>query len=453
MTKDDIHSILAAGESDSIEFKESWSNSAVESIAAFANANGGDLFIGIRDDGTVRGVTLGKETLRDWSNRISQATGIHPHIESITYKGKYIVHISVLKTQGNLVSIRGRYWIRVGSCTRQMTEDDITHAILGKIGITWDEVVEPRAKFDDFDLDQFHRFRVLCNQKGRRIIPPEEDDVTVLEKLGLMKDGHLLRAAILLFGITPQRFYPSSLVKVGRFRSDTHIVDDREMEGSIFDQVDQVMAYFRERLETRYEFLDQPVREVIWEYPLEALREAITNAVCHRDYLIDAHTQVRWYDDRLIFLNPGTLLPPLRIEELKREHLSHLRNRKVAEMLFYAGWIERWGSGTLKIYREFSRAGMPEPLFEEREGSFSLKMFKFIHTYVNFKLPAISKRQSAALEYMKSHDRITTSDYQNLTNVSRATAKRDLTDLVNRDLFEMYKQGRTTHYKLAQKAQ
>ncbi|MFQ5796906.1 MAG: ATP-binding protein, partial [Candidatus Bipolaricaulia bacterium] len=216
----------------------------------------------------------------------------------------------------------------------------LTRVVLDKVGMSWDEIVEPRATLNDLDPKQLQRFRTLCNEKGRRPIPPDEDDAAVLEKLGLLEDGQLLRAAVLLFGKQPQRFYPSALVKIGRFRSETLIVDDREVYGTLFDQVDGMMGYFREHLETRFEFRGEPAREVIWEYPLEALREAITNAVCRRDYLDTGHTQVRWYDERVVFLNPGGLPAPLRLEDLKHEHRSVPRNHKIAEMFFYVGLIE-----------------------------------------------------------------------------------------------------------------
>lgn len=130
---------------------------------------------------------------------------------------------------------------------------------------------------------QLQRFRRLCSLNVRRVILPEEDDRVMLKKLGLLDQRQLTRAAVLLFAKEPQRFCPSAFVKVGRFLSPTVIVDDREVYGTLFDQVEGVLAYFREHLETRFGFTGQLGRKVVWEYPLEAWREAIVNAVCHRD--------------------------------------------------------------------------------------------------------------------------------------------------------------------------
>lgn len=252
---------------------------------------------------------------------------------------------------------------------------------------------------------------------------------------------------MLLFGREPQRFYPSALVKVGRFRSPTLIVDDREMNGTLLEQVEGTLGYFREHLQTRFEFAGEPAREVIWEYPLEALREAITNAVCHRDYLDTGHTQVRWYDDRLVLINPGELTPPLSLELLKQEHPSKPRNRKIAEMFFYAGWIEQWGSGIQKMLDECRKAGLPEPEFEERAG-FWVTFRKDILTDQYLRSLGLSERQIKGVVRVKEKGSITNREYRELTGLSDEGARRDLNDLVSRGVLRAEGKGRSLRYGL-----
>jgi ATP-dependent DNA helicase RecG len=288
------------------------------------------------------------------------------------------------------------------------------------------------------------------------MIPPDEDDGIVLEKLNLLREGRLLRAAVLLFGRDPQRFYLQAKVKIGRFRSETLIVDDREISGNLFHQVDETMRYFREHLQTRFERRGEPTREVIWEYPLAALREAITNAVCHRDYLDNGHTQVRWYDDNVIFLNPGGLPAPLRLEELKHGHRSVPRNSKIAEMFFYAGLpalrrprIEQWGSGTLTIIRECKAAGLPEPEFEEKQGGLWLtfRTNKLSEAYL--RRLGLNERQIKAVQWVKEKGSLGNKEYQHLVGISKRTATRDLEALVKIGLFlRLGDTGRGTHYGL-----
>ena len=441
--------LLEKGESETVEFKESLDREALETIAAFANTRGGALLIGVRDDGTVRGIALGKESLREWANHIAQATHLHPRIGSLSYEGKTVVVIELPESPLKPVPCRGRYLKRVAKSNRQMTDDDLTRAVLEKVGMTWDQVVEPRATLNDLDPAQMGRFRKLCNLKGRRPIPEDEEDTTALKKLGLLRDGQLTRAAVLLFGKEPQRFYPSAFVKIGRFRSPTLIVDDREIYGTLFEQVDGAMGYFREHLQTRFEFRGEPARDVIWEYPLDALREAITNAACHRDYLDTPHIQVRWYDDRVTFFNPGGIPPPLTLEELKREHPSNPRNRLLAEMLFYIGWIERWGRGIQKMLDECAAAGLPEPDFEERTGGLWVTFRKDILTEEYLQSLGLNERQIGVVLYVKEKGRVTNAEYQRLCQVSMRTASRDLADLVQKGIIEqMGRTGKGTFYIL-----
>lgn len=443
-----LRHLLAEGESERVEFKEKMGREALESVAALANTRGGTLLIGVADDGMAKGITLGKETLRDWANRIAQISHVHPQISLATYQGKTVVILEVPESPLKPVSCRGRYFKRVGSSNRQMTDDDLTRAVLGSVGMTWDEMVEPRATTDDLDQEQIQRFRKLCNLKGRRPIPPDEEDLAVLEKLELLQEGGVSRAAVLLFGKNPQHLYPQARVRVGRFRTETLIVDDREIVGPLFDQVEAVMGYFRERLETRFEFREAATRGVVWEYPLGALREAIINAVCHREYLDSGHVQVRWHDDRIVFLNPGGLPESLRIEDLKREHRSVLRNRKIAEVLFYTGFIEQWGSGTLRMMQECVASGLPEPKFEEHQRALWVTFRKNSLNEAQLRAEGLNQRQVRATLFVKEHECITNRDYRQLNQVSNKTAYLELNELVEKGWLRRKGAGKAVSYVL-----
>ena len=377
MDAKELKKLIPRGESSHVEFKESFSEEALEIITAFANAGGGILLIGVTDDGSIKGFQPGKETLRVWVNKIAQATGLNPAISKVQVETKTVVALTIPESLVKPISCSGRYFKRVDSSNRRMMEDDITRLVLDKVGITWDEVAETRAKPGDLDTEKLSVFRALCNQKRRRIIPARDSDKAVLEKLGLLKNGKPLRATMLLFAKEPQRWYPSASLKIGRFRPGGIIVDDKEVGGTVFEQIDGAMDYFREHLQTRFEFKGTPSRDVIWEYPLEALREAVTNAVCHRDYLDVSQTQIRWHDDNILMVNPGNLIPPLTPQSLLGAHVSKQRNRKIAEMLYYAGLIEKWGGGTLEIIHSCDKAGLPAPKFKEDQGALWLT---FPHT-------------------------------------------------------------------------
>lgn len=440
---------LQAGESETCEFRSSFGDEALRTLCAFANTRGGTLWVGVRDDGVVAGVVLGKETLRDWANQIRQTLGVNATLDALEVDGKTVVRIAVAESNAKPVRFKGRSWKRAGSTDQHASDEDETRWVLERVGQTWDALPEPRARWEDLSPEQMARFRRLCNQQGRRLIPDSEDDATVLHKLELITpDGQITRAAVLLFGQEPQRFYHTALVRIGRFQDERliHVLDDYPVYGTLWDQVEGAMAYLRQHMQMRYGPTPEPARQVVWEYPLEALREAIINAVCHRDYLIHSQTQIRWFPDSLVIVNPGELMPPLTLESLKQTHPSRLRNPLIAEMFYYAGWIEQWGSGIHKILTECAQAGLPEPQFR-CDGWLWLTFRKDIFTEEYLQSLGLNERQIRAVAWAKEKGGITNAEYQSLASVSARTASRELAVLVQRGVLEQVgKTGRGTRY-------
>lgn len=448
MNEKKVLEILAKGESETVEFKRSFDKETLETVSAFANTKGGLIVIGVSRQGRIQGVVIGRETLRDWANQVVQGTGVQPSLKSIKYEGKTLVVISVAESHIRPVLYRGRPYKRVGSTNREMSVEEITRLVLQGRGVTWDEFPEIRASIDDLVPEKIKRFIELANRIGRRPIPEEEEPLKVLVKLGLIQEGKTTRAAILLFGDRPQRFYPQAILKMGRFKSETLIVDDKEIEGTLFEQVEGSMLYFRDRLQTRFEFTGEPQRKVIWEFPLDALREAVINAVCHRDYLSSSLSQVRVYDDKVVVWNPGKLPEPLDPEKLKSVHESIPRNRRIAEMFFYAGYIERWGGGTLKILEECRRSALPEPDFIDDGYSFRIIFRKDILTTEYLRNLGLNERQIKAVMYVKEEGEITNKEYQGLNAVSNKTAYLELSDIVEKGVLILEGKGRQVKYLL-----
>ena len=168
-----------------------------------------------------------------------------------------------------------------------------------------------------------------------------------------------------------------------------------------------------------------------WEYPLHAIREAVINVLCHRDYTNGAHSQIRLYDDRLELWNPGALPAQLTPDALFQEHDSIPRNRKIAEVFFYMGLIERWGSGTLRMAKELEEAGFPKPEFISEPGRFKLIFHKQLLTDEELTKMGLSERQLKAISYLKEQGNITNTEYQDVTGVSKRTATRELSKLTS----------------------
>jgi ATP-dependent DNA helicase RecG len=438
---------LAAGESEFLEFKSSFNDEALETIGAFANAQGGTLLIGAKDSGEICGIDIGKKTLEDIANRIQEATDprLQPSISTSIAKKKTVVVILVSVVTGSPVSVRGRYFRRVSKSNQRMSHEEIMQRLIAQSGSSWDAYIENNASLGDLNTDLIKEFLDVVREKRRLPIPVRASDEEILKKLELILDNKPTRAALLLFGHSPQSFFPSAFLKMGRFRSSTHIVDDREAYGALGQQLDGAMAWFRERLETEFIITGQPAREVRWEYPLEAIREAVINSLCHRDYTSSAHNQIRLYDDHLEIWNAGSLPAGLTASALFQEHDSIPRNRKIANAFFFAGLIEQWGSGTLRMVEELEAANLPSPRFISELGRFRLVFYRQDFN----KKSEFSKRQLLAIEYVKNHGSISNAEFQSLAKISKSTATRDLNLLKESGiLISEGVTGRGTVYKL-----
>jgi ATP-dependent DNA helicase RecG len=446
-----LATILSQGESEGVEFKSAFNDEALETVGAFANAAGGLLLIVVEPAGKAVGVSVGKKTLEDWANRIQVATDprLQPSIMKIEHGAKTVIAIRVEPATAGPVSVRGRFFRRVGRTNQRMSHEEIVQRLLGASGASWDASVEPKATWADLDGKQVREYVAVIRQTGRRPIPARTPEREVLRKLDLLAGTEPTRAAILLFGKMPTRFYPSAFIKLGRFRSPTLIVDDRKVSGSLLNQVEETMAWLRERLQTRFEVTGRPQRDVIWEYPLEAVREAIVNAVCHRDYLSAAHIQVRLHDDRLEIWNPGSLPVPLTPADLLRDHDSIPRNPRIAAAFYFAGLVEQWGTGTIRMAAALREAGHSEPEFEVKTaGRFRVILRQGPAAQARLQEMGLNSRQVQLMDYVREHGRITNRAYRELSGISDEAARREIVVLLDRGLLEPVGKGRSTAYVL-----
>jgi ATP-dependent DNA helicase RecG len=443
--------MIDAGESEVVEFKESFGDAALETIGAFSNTRGGTLLIGVKDSGEIFGIQIGKKTLEDIANRIVEATDprIQPSLSIIQHGKKSLMVILVMEGTRSPVSVRGRYFRRSGRTNQRMSHEEIMQRMITSMGVSWDAFIEPGTTLEDLDSERIDRFVLAVNKVGRRPVPKQASDYEFLRKMELIRDGTPTRAALLLFGKNPESYFPSAFLKMGRFRSSSLIVDDREAHGTLFDQLDEATNWFRERLETAFIISGKPERDVRWEYPLSAIREAVTNVLCHRDYTSHAHSQIRLYDDRLEIWNAGGLPSSLTPDLLLREHDSIPRNRKVAEAFFFTGLIERWGSGTLRMATELGAAGMPLPVFTSESGRFRLTFHRELLAGERLRNMGLSERQLLAVSYVKEHGAISNAEYQSIARISKSTATRELKELKLKDILVSEGiVGRGTTYKL-----
>lgn len=360
-------------EGQNIEFKEQWRDEWLKTVCGFANTEGGILYIGVDDKGRVIALKDTKKLLQDIPNKIRDILGIVADVKIIKKAGKLVIKITVKKYTAP-ISYRGAFYIRSGSTTSELKGIELSRFLLSRAGTSWDNIVEPKATFKDISVKSIRHFQQLA-KKRFPFIAHERNIKLVLQKLNLTEKGRLKRAAILLFGKDPKKYFTSAFIQVGRFVSESEVVSTDVIEGNLFEQVEKTIELLRLKyLENRF-YYEGIYRKEDLIYPEEALREAVINAVIHRDY-IGPHTQLRVYDDKLWLWNSGKLPEGISFKELKKPHSSCLRNESLADVFFKAGFIEAWGRGTLKIVDKCKERNLPEPEFSEMTGGFLVSFFK-----------------------------------------------------------------------------
>jgi len=428
-------------EQHNIEYKISWHDDYLKTICAFANSQGGVLYIGKDDKGKSTDISEHKKLMDDLPNKIKNHLGITAEVNLLTEAQKHFIEI-VVPSYSVAISLRGRYYIRSGSTTTELTGNSLNDFILKKSGKTWDDIIEDRASLKDIDENTISNFLNAAEKSGRLPDSKGLTKIQLLQKLRLADDAKLKRAAIILFGKDPGRFYPNISVKIGRFgKDDTDLKFQEVVEGNLLHLLDEVLLQLNRKFLTQKIDFEGLQRIEKGEYPTAALREMLLNALVHKNYS-GATIQIRVYDDKLSIWNEGILPEGLTFEALKQEHPSRPRNPIIADVCFLGGYIDAWGRGTLKIINSCKEAELPEPEMKESAGGFQVTIFKDILTEEQLKKLGLNARQIKAVLYANEFGKISNQKYQELYGVSKATSTRDLTELV--DNFQILeKQGKT----------
>lgn len=426
-------------ESQNIEWKESWRDEYLKWICGFANAHGGKLIIGKNDNGEIVGVENHNILLEEIPNKIQNYLGIICDINLHEKQGKHYIEI-VVKPYDIAISYQGKYHYRSGSTKQELKGNALNEFLLKKSGRTWDDVVELRASLEDVDPEAIKAFKKAASQSKRLPFIEEENNISnILENLLLVEKENLKRAGILLFGKNPCRFFINAFVKIGRFgKSDDDLLFQEVIESNIFELADKTLEVLDRK------FLISPVsyaglhRIENWEYPYKAVREAIINAIVHRNYT-GAPIQISVYDDKIIIWNEGKLPEGFTIENLKKQHSSKPYNPLIASVFFKGGLIEAWGRGTINIINECLDANLPEPKFASEFGGISVTLYKDKYTQDNLEKLGLNERQIKAVLFLKEKGEITNKEYQKLNSTSERTATRDLTNLVKKQILKSSK--------------
>jgi len=379
-TLQEIESWVHGGESEVVEFKRSTGErrEAARTICAMLNHRGGRVVFGIEPDGRIIGQMVSDRTVEEVAQEIGEIEPpVFPAIERLDLpNGMQLVVVTIQSRSAQPYSYRGQAYRRVGNTTRQLSREEYNRILLERFHSEQRWENQPATGWALSDLDSGEIVRTLeeAIRRGRADDPGNRDPAEILRGLGLLKDSQILRAAVVLFG-KPEKVeaeMPQCVLRVARFKGTdkTEFLDNRQFHGNVFNLLRKSERFLRESLPVAgrvqshvFERVDDPL------YPPVALREALANAFCHRDYSVGGGSvAVAVYDDRLEIASTGTLHFGLTPEMLYRPHESLPWNPLIARVFYRCGVIEAWGRGTIKMEELTSRAGLPSPKIYENAG-------------------------------------------------------------------------------------
>ncbi len=352
---------MSPKKAQAVEWKASWRDEYLRWISGFANAQGGTLIIGKNDKGKVIGVANAQKLLEYIPNKIKDILGIIVDVNLRVEQGRELIEI-VVEPYPYPVSYKDEYHYRSGSTKQELKGAALDRFLLRKQGKTWDGVPVPRVSLSDFKEEAFQIFRAKASRSGRMSEEVLADsNASLIENLNLREGDYLKRAALLLFHHDPEKWVVGACIKIGYFRTDADLLYQDEIHGSLFVQAEKAMdllltKYLKAAIS--YEGITRAER---FPFPKAALREALLNAIVHKDYSGGSPIQISVYEDRIYFWNDGLLPENWTVAQLLAKHASRPFNPLIANAFFRAGMIESWGRGIEKINRECEAAGVPLP--------------------------------------------------------------------------------------------
>lgn len=435
-------------ETQNIEYKSSWRDEYLKWICGFANANGGTIFIGKDDKGNIVGVAEAKKLLEDIPNKVRDVLGILVDVNlQETTEGDYLE--IVVEPYPNPVNYKGQYHYRSGATKQELKGVALDKFLLQKQGKRWDSVTIPKVTIADLKQETLAFFRERGIRSKRLPDTISQDDLEqLLENLNLIEEGNLKRAAILLFHPNPEKFITGAYVKIGYFQREADLVFQDEVHGNLIEQVEKTIELLFTKYIKAIISYEGIHRVETYEYPKEAVREALLNAIAHKDYSGLTPIQIRVYRDKLMIWNEGTLPENWTLEKLLQSHSSRPYNPDIANAFFRCGYVESWGRG-VRIMAELCEAqGLPQPFYNIDGSDFWIE-FRDLFNEKELKHKGLNERQIKAVLYVKEKEKITNKEYMELNGISNRTATYELKELVERyNLLKQLGSSINTYYEL-----
>ena len=454
LTAEEIKSLAISGEGYNVDFNLRVPSKIKEitlELCAFANSEGGYLLLGIDNHGKIHGLEIDNNTrskIQDGIRAISPNIQVDLYPVMVDDKKVWVLDVPSGKDKPYVLS--GAIYVREGANAQKLTTaEEIRSFFQTSNRIYFDAVPCPRFDIDkELDEDNFQNFRYESNITGNVTIKQILSNLQVLDDSGAIKNG-----GVLFFGKEPEKLFLHAVIHCVLFKGTTkvHIIDDKYYGGTLYNQYKQAEAWIKDKLKVSYIIEDMGPRKEIWEIPLAVFKEAIINALSHRDYYEQgAVTMVEIYDDRVEISNPGGLLLAVQKEFGTR---SMSRNPLIFGLFTRMSLVEQVASGIPRMRDEMRKAGLPEPEFTTDGGFFtvSFKRSEDNDTTNGTTNGTINSKEAVEViifELIKSKEGITVSNIVESIGKSRRTVMRYLDILKKANKIEFRGGNKTGGYYL-----
>jgi len=361
MKRLDLDILLQEGEGTMLEYKEGLSASFARDLVALANTAGGKILLGVRDNGTVKGVP----DSNDLRARIQDiARNCDPPVKVLVQRVGEVTVVAVRESDAKPVQCSDGFFWRQGAVTQKLSRDEIRDFFRSEGSIRFDLSLCPKFRYpQDFDREKYDAWIRLSGITGR----PRTEDVLVNIEAAERTGGRLVfrNAGVLFFARNVRHFFNQAYITclLAKGVDKVHVLDRKDFDGGIVADIEDAMRFIERntRMAWRIEGLR---RQDVPEYPMKALREAITNAVMHRDWFMDgANVFVEIYTDRIEISSPGGLPKGMKLSDLGRKSIR--RNALIADLLHRITFIEKAGTGITRMRDEAHDQRCPAPVFED----------------------------------------------------------------------------------------
>jgi len=453
MNKQELNFILQEGEGQFIEFKKNLDKKIAQEIVAFANASGGKIFLGIDDNNKIKGINI---TNKLKSQIQDIARNCDPSIDIKLKSFNKILMIKITEGKNKPYSCSDGFYMRMNANSQKMSRDQIIELSIKSGKVRFDEQIYSDFNFKDFDDDKFNYYLKLArisNNIGKK---------EILKNLKVLTKGGMTNAGVLFFAKEPYKYIGNSKIRCVRFKGNerVNIIDKKEVDKGIIGNIEFAIQYLNECIPVRFEIIGSKRKEYP-QFPEKAYREAIVNAVVHRDYFDNGEVAVEKLKNELIINNPGNSLVS------KREFgtTSRLRNRLIADLLSRTIFMEKVGTGIKRIKEnckknknkvEFKLAKndffvilKSKPLNDREKKISKLSQVNEWLTKVNARLTQeLSENEKKIIFFIIQNNKINSTDLQNLLGISRVMANKYFKKLIDKKLIIRRGMGKSTYYEL-----